>query len=169
MLSRRLMRRARSIQIRLIDSHNHIRRVFDQAVQFSWLFWSLINHAIRYNFITRIMFSCTELNLCLHLRLTSNHKYRVLLSDIFSKFESNSFASWIVDFTRDCDDSDWRARSWIIFDVCTLLDIFNVLKKLINTSRIKRDLEVNSSSSKFFSIIRQECPRRFSDDASLKI
>jgi hypothetical protein len=105
-LSRRLMRWARSIQISLIWSLNHIRRVSSHVVQHSRFSRSIIIHAMRYEFIILMMFSWTKINLYLFRRLTFVQRTEFLFLDI-SSAESMSSIFSRVDFSRDWDDWDW--------------------------------------------------------------
>jgi hypothetical protein len=110
---RRLMRWARSIQISLIWSLNHIRRISNHVVQHSKFSRSMIIHAMKYDFIVLMMFSWTEIDLYLFRRLTSVQRKEFLFLEIFLTESMSSIFSRI-DFRSSWNEWNWNDWNWVV-------------------------------------------------------
>jgi hypothetical protein len=122
-LSRRLMRQIRSLQISCIWSLNHIRRISNHVVQFFVFFRSMIIHAIKYDFIILIIFSWIEIDLYLFRRSVFVQRKLFLFLDI-SSIESMSSSFSTIDFRRNCDDSCDVVRLNILFEILWIINRF---------------------------------------------
>ncbi len=143
---RRFMQHVNCFYMIYIVSLNHIRRVFDYAVQLSMFFYSLNNYVNKYVFITRNICSWVDVDLYLLRRFASIHKNRFLFKDVFFNFEfkisfmffstnawwNELMITWKSIRNRNDDEIDWDRRNWSrkILDIYILSIMINILLKI---------------------------------------